>query len=313
MAALLSEANLALSTLHSRLAKTEDDRKEAFCRAVNYQASIIALQLFLQHYVTRDYSVVYKDILQFYLRHCPTLGDFLNYRTVLLHHEDDERDGSEDDTPLTCVRAQEVFENVEAFMYKNTRADSKKPDAFLIADDLSSVDPELVLNTPEFKTLVDFSFGRIDSSYDAMVFYVAQQLFPSKNGNKYRDTDFNLVIDAVKCIVRAGVLSTNSFYDAFDDEKPEWDQFYIRLNADCSITEVGFASFDDCDLTDLDLFADRVIISRTDNDSRLRHFYEYATYFVREAFETYLFLQKHAEDTFNRIVSETQPLQTTTP
>jgi hypothetical protein len=28
MAALLSEANLALSTLHSRLAKTEDDRKK---------------------------------------------------------------------------------------------------------------------------------------------------------------------------------------------------------------------------------------------------------------------------------------------
>ena len=270
-------------------AETDEHSTDAidFERAVKYQAAVVALQMFLQHYVSRDYTVVYNDIIMFYLRHCKTVADFLAYRTVLKIHEDDERDGSEDDTPLTCGRAQEVFEHIEEFLYarKNVVSDN-------MLQDIKAVE---LLGTSEFKAAVDSAFYRLQDPFDSTVLYIMEKVFSKQT------LDIDLSKDAAKCIVRAGIFATSSFYDVYGNEKKEWDQFYFILNDACDITEVGFASYDDFETDDIDIFIDRVIVCRTDNDCRLRGFYDYATEYIKDALDTDKYVQEDKIDYRNSI------------
>ena len=266
-------SNLYLQFCKVCKAEADEHSSDAidFERAVKYQAAVVALQMFLQHYITRDYTVVYDDIIVFYLRHCKTVADFLAYRTVLKIHEDDERDGSEDDTPLTCGRTQEVFEHIEEFMFSRKKVVSDN-----MLHDIKAVE---LLATSEFKAVVDSAFHRLQDPFDSTVLYIMEKLFSKQT----LDTD--LTKDAAKCIVRASVLGTSSFYDVYGNEKKDWDQFYFILNDACDITEVGFASYDDFDTDDIDIFIDRVIVCRTDNDWRLRGFYDYATEYIKDALD----------------------------
>ena len=85
------------------------------------------------------------------------------------------------------------------------------------------------------------------------------------------------------------------------NEKKQWDQFYFILNDACDITEVGFASYDDFETDDLDIFIDRVIVCRTDNDWRLRGFYDYATEYIKDALDNDKHVQEDKIDYRNSI------------
>ena len=144
-----------------------------FVRSTNYQAALIALQMFLQHNIIGDPTVAYGDILGFYFSKCATVQEFLAYRVVILYHEDDERDGSEHETPLTCGLAQEVFEHVERYLHKNWSTDGLRDE-----NPMARMDAREVFQKPEFKKIVDDAYTMIEDVYEATATKVMLKIFP---------------------------------------------------------------------------------------------------------------------------------------
>jgi hypothetical protein len=253
-----------------------------FERSVNYQASIIALQLFLQRCITQDCTVDYDAIVFFYLRRCSTVADFLAYRTVLVYHEDDERDGSEDDTPLTCGRAQLMFENVEAYLH------TFKPEDFRSDNPMAAVESDEVFTKPEFKRIVDAAFNVLTEAYKVAVDGVVAKLFFDTNAT-------DVMVDAARCVLRASVLGTGDYFKPFSDlVKENLTQFRITLNKDLKVQKVEFESFEWIqpeDLKDVENFVDVAIVLKTDDDYRLQIFYDYAREYITDAFDLYRFMQ----------------------
>ena len=258
--------------------ETSDTNLLMFVRACKYQAAIVALQLFLQQEITRDVSVNYEDICTFYVNKCSTINDFLTYRTLLFWSEDDERDGSEQDTPLTCPVAQEVFERIEEFMRARCRPDD------LGIDGIGSLQSELLINSKGFKVEVDNVSEKIHAAYDVALRELMEQMFPDN------DDVSEFTIHSTKCIVRASVLSTPPFFKRFSDcEIDSIDQFCLLLNEDCDVTEVRFESItiEQSELADIDKFADDMIVVKTHNDSRLKLFYDFALEYICTGYALY--------------------------
>ena len=263
--------------------------KDEMAQATNYQAGIIAVQLFLQHYVTREPHVSCDTILKFYLRNCKgTVADFLAFRAVRFHHEDDERDGSEDETPLTCERAQEVFEHVERFLR------TKYGEAALNQEDPRGEMNAAVFDTPRFTAIVEKQYAAIRNSYDKAVDAAMIELFHPNTS----DVPMDFMRRVAQYIVRASVLSTDDFYQRFSDEEKTdgIDTFKVDMDGNCEIVRVAFETFDDLDhallFTDPEMFADRYVVMKTDNDSRLRSFYYSAAEYMNEAVDLYGELEK---------------------
>jgi hypothetical protein len=252
----------------------------------NYQAGIIAVQLFLQQEVTKEKHVSSDAILQFYLRKSQESEvDFLEYRAVRFFHEDDERDGTEDESPLTCARAQDVFEHVERYLRTKHGPDNTKAS--------EQFDPAV------FLAMVDKQYAVILNAFDAAVKAVVVELFHKNESRKQSEIETNDVMRTVaQYIVRASVLSTDDFFERFSDEERVGaaDTFKIEMNEKCEIVRVVFEAFDDLDTTllfqDPDVFTDRYIVMKTDSDSRLRTFYKSAAEYINETIEIYLDLEK---------------------
>ena len=236
-----------------------------FARATNYQAALIALQMFLQHNIIMDQTVSYSDILEFYLEKCSTVQEFLACRVVIVYHEDDERDGSEIETPLTCGLAQEVFEHVEKYLHKNWSTDDLRDE-----NPMAVMDAREVFQKPEFKTVVDVAYRMIADVYDATVNKVMLKIFPddSEHTDGMRRT--------ARSLVRASVFSTDDFFKRFsDEEKDSYDQLFISMNKNCEIVGVSFESLDWISTTlDADDFVDIHIVLKTHDDNRLYSFYK---------------------------------------
>ena len=248
-----------------------------FIRACKYQAAIFALQLFLQQEITRDVSVSYEDICKFYVKKCSTINDFLTYRTLLFWSEDDERDGCEEDTPVTCPVAQEVFERIEEFMRARCRPDD------LGIEGIGSLQSELLIQSKGFKNEVDNVSEKIHAAYGVAVRELMEQLFPDNDVSEF-------TIHSTKCILRASVLSTQPFFKRFSDcEIDSIDQFCLLLNEDCDVTEVRFESItiEQSDLEDIDKFADDMIVLKTHNDGRLKLFYDFALEYICTGYTLY--------------------------
>ena len=263
----------------------ETDRID-FLNVANYQGGIIALQLFLQLFILEDSTVTYENLLEFYFERCPTVSEFLALRTVRFWHEDDERDGSERDSPLTCSKAQDVFENLELLLYNRM-----KPKVLLDHNSMAIFNARAMFETPEFKRIVDDALAKIMKSYDETAVEVGLKVF-------FKDTVGVLPVafkrEAGKCVVRASVFSTSDYYKRFsDEENEEHDKFMIEMNEMFEITNVSFESFDWItpeSLEDLESFIESAIVLKTDNDFRLQTLYGYSREFIQKTMEIFKYL-----------------------
>jgi hypothetical protein len=258
---------------------TPDDVSK-FTRAVKYQAAILALQLFLQNHIAQEDTLAYNTFIQFYIKKCPTVVDFLTCRTLLFWHEDDERDGSENETPITNARVQEVFENIEEFVRARVQPEN------LCNEMVATLDAKLVLLSPEFNEAVDTAFAKIKAAYDYEVVNVMQQMFSDCSFPPDWGQDYVMQESAI-VIVSASVMSTESFYKVYSDEELDdlSNKFYFLLNEECDITQVHFETIE-IDLNSPEksyVFAERIIASKTYFDSRLHGFYDYATKCIIDA------------------------------
>ena len=264
--------------------------KDETTRATNYQAGIIAVQLFLQRFVTMEPHVSYDTIFRFYLRKCKgTVADFLAYRTVRCYHEDDERDGSEDETPLTCDRTQEVFEHIERYLFTKYG-----PSEMKYEHPMAPLKAAEVFDTPEFMAIVDKQYAVIRGSYDKAVDAAMIELFHENKA----DIPMDFMRRVTQYIVRASVLSTDDFYQRFSDEEKTdaTDTFKVEMDDTCEIVRVTFETFEDLDrnllFVDPEAFVDQYVMMKTDYDSRIINFYDSATEYVNEAVELHCDLER---------------------
>jgi hypothetical protein len=266
----------------------DDTDRIDFLHAANYQGSIIALQLFLQHFIVENSTVTYKNLLEYYFERSRTVSEFLALRSVRFWHEDDERDGSERDFPLTCSKAQDVFENIELLLFKRM-----KPKVLLDHNSMANLNARTMFETPEFKRIVDDALAKIKKSYDETALEVGLKMF-------FKDTVGLLPVafkrEAGKCIVRASVFSTSDYYQYMSDEENEdHDKFMIEMNDIFEITNVSFESFDWVTperVEDLESFIESAIVLKTESDSRLETLYGYSREFIQKTMDIFKYLHE---------------------
>ena len=146
-----------------------------------------------------------------------------------------------------------------------------------------------VFDTPEFRAVVDKQYQVMRYAYYQAVEAAVTELFQQNT----TDIAMDFMRRVAQYIVRASILSTDDFYERFSDteKKDVADTFKVEMDGNCEIVGVTFDSFGDLDhallFTDPDLFADRYIVMKTDNDSRLKTFYESAAEYINEAIEVH--------------------------